>query len=452
MIVCWFRFFPAVRSKILVRSFFSIIAVFVFTSSLRVVAQDEFEQEPILYSKTKAQDAVQKLRAKLEDGSWKPKRWPAKTFLREVLRAFDVPEESQVLVFSKTSQQIRRIAPETPRAMYFSDDCYIGWVRGGAIEIACVDPVLGTTFYIFDGREAEKPLEFKRDAACLSCHGGGRTGRIPGLMVRSVFTDGRGFPILSAGSFQTTHRSPLSERWGGWYVTGQHGIARHMGNALSERDPKSGGRDAVFDAEAGANLETLDELASMEPYLKPSSDIVALMVLEHQVGMHNALVRASFRSRQAIHRRRAFLEAVGDPVTDELEGSARRIVEAEVENVVEEMLFFEEATLPSGMKGAKGFQEQFLRRAKRTKSGRSLRELRLRGRLFERRCSFLIHSVVFDGMPDLVRGRVYRRLWDILSAKEVPEKYAYLDDDERREIIEILRETKKGLPAYWRAE
>ena len=37
-----------------------------------------------------------------------------------------------------------------------------------------------------------------------------------------------------------THCSPLTDRWGGWYVTGTHGDQAHRGNLIGAQDSKRG--------------------------------------------------------------------------------------------------------------------------------------------------------------------------------------------------------------------
>src|SRR2546430_574651 len=78
---------------------------------------------------------------------------------------------------------------------------------------------------------AEDAGKFVRQTEnCLACHGESMTHDVPGLLVRSTFCDADGMPILSAGTFLTTQESPLSERWGGWYVSGVNGTKAGMAN------------------------------------------------------------------------------------------------------------------------------------------------------------------------------------------------------------------------------
>jgi hypothetical protein len=50
-----------------------------------------------------------------------------------------------------------------------------------------------------------------------------------------------------------------------------------------------------------------------------------------------------------------------------------------------------------------------------------------------------------------VRDAVYRRLWMILSGQVHDERYNRLTPTDRQAVLEILRDTKPGLPGYFTA-
>jgi hypothetical protein len=188
------------------------------------------EDEAIGYYAPPKEDPVAQLQQRLDRGEVLLEYAPPGGYLLSVLKQLQIPVSSQVLVFSKTSFQQHRIAPETPRALYFNDSAYVGWVQGGdVVEVSAVDPERGGMFYSLDQRKSTKP-KFIRREECLQCHASPKTLGVPGHLVRSVFPNWEGFPQLQAGSFLTDHSSPLKERWGGWYVTGTHGAQRHLGN------------------------------------------------------------------------------------------------------------------------------------------------------------------------------------------------------------------------------
>ena len=407
--------------------------------SAKAQGSPDYELPPIEYSATEPSNRITRITAKLN--ATRPPVTEAK-FLRWLLQENEVPVESQVLVFAKTSLQRDLIAPRQPRSLYFNDDLYIGWVPGGLMEVTVTDPKLGMVFYKLDSRDIQAPLRFERDADCLSCHGGSMTRNWPGLMIRSIYPDERGEPITSAGSTLVTHDTPLEQRWGGWYVTGQHGDVRHLGN-ITARDV---GREAVVDREAGANLTSLEKFFPTATYLRPDSDIVALMVLEHQVLMHDRLCEGALRVRKWSHYQRQLQKEMGEPISEHPTGTALRVLTHETDRIVEALLYGDEAPLPkSGISGAGDFEKGFARNRRPDAKGRSLKDFDLRTRLFAHRCSYMIYSEAFASLPPDLETSVLRRLDGILTAATPPPKFSHLPAEERTAIREILLAT---LPAY----
>src|SRR6056297_650083 len=190
-----------------------------------------YERPPIDYLNAPVSDRVAELAAAVAAGSVVLEFDPEHGYLPSLLAALEVPESSQTLVFSKTSLQLHRISPRQPRALYFNDDVYVGWCqRGDVLELAATDAQQGAIFYTLEQTETGTP-EFLRDRGqCLTCHASSRTQDVPGYLMRSVYADAAGRPVLGSGTYTTDDTSPLHERWGGWYVTGTHGSMRHLGN------------------------------------------------------------------------------------------------------------------------------------------------------------------------------------------------------------------------------
>jgi hypothetical protein len=412
----------------------------------QVRASDTYERPPISYSATKPQDVIAHLEERLKE---RPEVFHGddKEVLRQLLALLDIPESSQMLVFSKTSLQRRRIAPTTPRALFFSDDCYVGWVPGGLIELTAMDPVLGPVFYTLDPRDATRPLLrdqtlFHRDNDCLRCHGGSFVRGIPSVFARSVFTDSTGEMLLRHGSQVVDYRTPFEERWGGWYVTGEHGTATHRGNVQAEEV----GETLRVTFELGSNVTNLQDRFPTYRYLRSDSDIVALLVFEHQVAMHNALTRASHESRRMLAYQEGLQKAFGEPVTEEpVYDSVVRVFEATARDVVDHLLFRGEAPLPDGIRGHPDFVRDYESQAVRDGSGHSLKDLRLQERVFENRCSPLIYSDAFLQLPGPLKRRILGLLVEALDdgvdRVEDATRYSYLGTDEKRRIWKILKET-----------
>jgi len=323
-----------------------VLALCVLMSAVPAVA-DRFQEPPISYDTRPAQNPAAHLLDAMAAGTVQFAHDTQFGYLKSVLAYLKVPVESQTLVFSKTSLQQQYIAPNNPRAIYFNDDIYVGAVPGsGLIEISAADPKLGAVFYSLDQHKAGPPVMLRQGDNCLQCHGASLTGGIPGHMVRSVFTNAEGYPILKAGTHVTTQASPFAERWGGWYVTGTHGSARHMGNSLAvETD-----LEATLDREAGANLLNLPPRVNAANYLSPHSDIVALMVLEHQTVMHNLITRASYDTRFALQDQAVMDELLKRPEGELGESTLRRIASAGG-RLVDHLLFADEVPLEAPVSG-----------------------------------------------------------------------------------------------------
>ena len=381
------------------------------------------DDDAIRYTKTTADDPVARLQQRLIAGSAKLTWEDQFGYLRSALKELHVSPVSQVLVFSKTSFQAARISPRRPRAVYFNDTVTVGYVRtGDVLEFAAADPRQGTIFYTLEQQQTTRPRFYRRDV-CIQCHHSPVTQAVPGFMVRSVTPDWNGFPS-GTEAFITDHRSPLKERWGGWYVTGTSGDQDHMGNAVLQRP----GETRLAISGESRNISSLRAFIEPEAYPAPHSDIVALMTLEHQSQMLNRITRLGWESR------------LGRPI------------EPLVEELVEYALFSGEATLTAPVKGTSGFTEEFARQAPRDSKGRSLYDFDLTTRMFRYPCSFLIYSEPWDGMPALVKERVYARLGEVLSGADQTAKFRHLTKDDRRAIREILQATKKGLPATFARE
>jgi hypothetical protein len=399
------------------------------------------DHDAIQYAKAPVDDPVARLARKVARGEVKLEfEEDGFGYLRSMLKALDLSIDSQVLVFSKTSFQAPRIGARTPRALYFNDQMSLGFVRGGdVLELAAVDPKQGVIFYTLDQEKVGKP-RFERRDQCLQCHQSGGTLGVPGLVVRSVYPERSGMPLFHAGTFVSDHRSPLKERWGGWYVSGTHGAAHHMGNAIVP-DPD---KPDQLESEGTQNLTSLRFKFDTTAYLSPHSDIVALLTLEHQTRMTNLITRVGYETRLALHSQAAMNVARNEPAGTMSESTHRRI-DAAVEELVSYMLFQDEVPLEAKVRGVSAFTKSFAERGPRDQQGRSLREFDLEKRIFRYPLSYMIYSESFDGMPEETRKRVYRRLYDVLEGK-IRSNISELD---RVALVDIVSATKKGLPDFW---
>lgn len=215
---------------------------------------------------------------------------------------------------------------------------------------------------------------------------------------------------------------------------------RHMGNAIFSK------RDNDLDRESHANLKSLDDLVSTAAYPSEHSDIVALMVMEHQTQMHNAIAWANYETRRAVHQSEAMNEALDRPKGFLSESCVRRIDRAS-DRVLKYLLYSDEFTLRSRVTGTSSFTKDFRSRGVPDSKGRTLRDFDLTQRLFRFPCSYLIYSEAFDGLPDEVRIRVLAKLKRILSEQDDSNLHDHLTKEDRQNILNILNDTKPEFAA-----
>jgi hypothetical protein len=389
----------------------------------------------IRYSTAPLHNSVVEVNKKIQDGAVQLTSEGRSGFLRSALEALQIPADSQLLVFSRASLQGRRINEQNPRALFFNDRVALGWVRDGdVIEVAAHDESAGVVFYTLEQRAntTTGPPQFTRAFQCLGCHVAGDTLGVPGLLMFSTTR-----PDQSQGVSLPRHidqNDPVARRFGGWFVTGRTGSAQHMGNEV-----------AALDGRASRELVSADGLFDADGYRALSSDIVAHLMLTHQAGMTNLLTRASWEARAAD----PWLHA---PFTSTPEEEARIAVMMRgiAIDVVDYLLFIDEAKLTDPVRGGSGFAERFSTIGPRDRKGRSLHELDLNGRLMKYPCSYLIYSPAFDALPAGAKDPIYRRLWQVLSGQERDARYrSALSLADRQAIVEILRDTKKDLPRYF---
>jgi hypothetical protein len=385
----------------------------------------DVEYPAIPYTTGKRTDRVAALIDRIERGETELEFRGERGYLESLLAALEIDEASQTLVFSQTSFQSRLIKPSTPRAIYFNDDVYVAFVQGAPLEIAALDPDLGPVFYVLEQNapNAKFTAELGR---CLSCHdsysltGGG----VPRFIVGSGYTGTTGMLVSHEGWILTSDRTPLKSRFGGWYVTGRHGGQVHLGNMII----KSLDDFQRLEELRVGNVAELDALVNVEPYLTNTSDIVALLVLQHQTDVQNLITRLHYDARTAAERRE-----------DPLEATAERLVRM--------MLFVDAVEYTEPISGRPEFAAQFASRAVRDSQGRSLRDFDLSRRLFRYPLSYVVYSPAFDALPDDVKSLLYGRLAAVLSGTDASEDFAHLSAEDRAAILEILRATKPDFAA-----
>ena len=389
-----------------------------FAASLRAADYDlaapqhDYWKRPLHDPFTKFIGEVEAGRVKLDGSGELP-------YLRSLLKALNVPVSSQMLVFSNTSLQLRLISPRNPRALFFNEDVYIGFIPGGRIEIVSLDPQAGGIFYIFDIPRDGGPFRAERSDRCMNCHAKEETFYVPGLFIKSVVPLATGGNLQAFRQGQSGHAIPFAERFGGWYVTGKHGIAEHWGNALGRNSQE--GVLQKLPLEPGKSFD-------YARYPVASSDILPQLLHEHQTGFVNRVLEATYKARE--------VGAKPSPADSAaLDEKARALVRY--------ILFADEVPLP-GVDGDAAFKADFQKA-----NASPLREFDLKTRLFKNRCSYMIQGAVFTAMPREMKLRVYRQLALALGEVQPDKAFAYLPVQEKRTIRAVLRATMKDAPAGW---
>jgi hypothetical protein len=390
------------------------------------------DHQAIQYGSAPTDDPVARLEKQLEAGTARLDYSTKDGYLPSLLKHLGINPDSQMLVFSKTSFQAPKISPKRPRAVYFNDNAAVGFVPDGDVmEVISIDPKQGVMFYTLDVEKAARPSFLRRNDECVSCHLIPSTLNVSGLLVTSVIPSSDGSPRFPGAAIVVDSRTPLDERWGGWYVTGTSGSLVHRGNSVASHPDQP----AVLDTEGQQNLTSLAGRVDTSGYLEGTSDLIALMTLEHQTRINNLLTRLGWETRIALSE-------------GKLEESRTRL-NSVVGEVVSYMLFANEARILEPITGVSTFTKTFPERGPRDRQGRSLRDFDLKTRLFRYPLSYMIYSPAFDALPEIAKTQVYQRIYNVLSGKDSSAEFKRLTAEDKLAILQIVRETKPGLPKYW---
>jgi hypothetical protein len=406
-----------------------IFRLLALTAALTGAATADYDLEDARhdYWKRPLTDRFTKLKAELEAGRVQLDGAGEKECLLSLLKALNIPVSSQMLIFSTTSLQLSLISPRNPRALYFNEDVYVGFIPGGKFEIVSLDPEAGGVFYIFPVPRNGEAVRIERSTRCMNCHSREDTGYVPGLVVKSVVPGPTGGSLQAFRQGLSGHAIPYADRFGGWYLTGKHGITEHWGNLIGRFQE---GKLLKQPIEPGRYFD-------FGRYPAPTSDVLPQLIHEHQVGFANRVIEAAYFTRQT-----------ADAKT--LTAEQSKALDTKAKELVRYLLFADEPALPTGgIEGDAAFKADFLANRRAIPAGASLKDLELKTRLFRYRCSYMIYSTVFQGLPDLMKQRVYRGLRDALDPQRAGREFAYLTAVEKQAIRTILKGTLPGLPPGW---
>lgn len=415
-----------------------------------------YSDAPINYRAGEINDPVALLQNKLDTGEATLVYDEQRGYLQSTLDLLKIPVSSQTLVFSKTSFQHTHISPDHPRALYYNDDVYVGSVKDGkALEIISFDPMQGAIFYVLDEHKVDKPVFQRAELDCTQCHIAPGTRGIPGVFLQSVYATSTGSLAPRAPFYITDQKSALSERWGGWYVTGALASATMANAAVAVATSPVDSRAAPAPRDLVAFATPFDA----SRYLVPTSEDVALLVLGHQTQMHNLVTLLNYQTRIALHSlgdgAPKTFPADAEAALQSLPEKQRDQIKVPAEQLLRYMLFVKETPL-GGLDAKKviassAFAREFAAQGIRDSHKRSLRDFDLKDRIFRYPLSYLIYSDAFDALPDPAGGYVYHRLLQVLTGQDRDPDFAHLTAEDRSAILSIVLETKNGLPAEWAA-
>ncbi|MBT3668082.1 MAG: hypothetical protein HN548_11450 [Opitutae bacterium] len=380
------------------------------------------------YQNKPPQDPFSKFFKNLENGNITLNFNSEKEYLLSLFKELEISPYSQLLVYSTTSLQLSRISPSNPRAIYFGDDIYLGYVPGGQIEIIGIDPELGAIPYIFNipRKNDLKHPSIYRSKRCMNCHASQETKGAPGLLLSSVIPGPGGGSIDAFRRGEFGHAVSYEKRFGGWHITGMNPFTNSWANHTG----------IMQDGEIKKINNPPGKYFSWDKYPIGQSDALPHLVLEHQVGFTNLCISISYKFRE--------IKSLDEqPKSEEY----KEIIENETNSLLFYVLFKNEAKLPRNkMRIDSPFAKDFKNSVKPTNQAMLLREFDLEDRIFQLRCSYMIFSNSFEGLPVQIKNQFLKKLRYILSCerKNLPKEYSYLDCEERHKINSILLDSLSG--------
>jgi hypothetical protein len=393
----------------------------------------EFKAEPHKYLERVPNDRFALVQKQWAEGKSAPNTESDKAFLTSVLKALDIPISSQLLVFSASSMQSEIINPRNPRALYYNEDTYVGYVPGGRLEIIGMDPEMGPMFYLFDRlAPGGRMPAITRSERCFNCHAGNATGRVPGLIIESLLPMASGASLETYRRDEQGHQVPLAKRFGGWHLTGEHRLKETLANLMG----RTTGPGATFEK---TRIEP-GQMSNLDLHLRPTSDILSHLVHEHQIGFENRVFQAGYAMRQWLFEGKGRVPM-----------ASQEAFEKRADELARYILFADEAKLPpEGIVGDPDFISEFQRNKKALSNGASLKDFDLRTHIFKYRCSYMLYTESWLRLPKEFKDRVYYKMAEGLRDANANPAYAHLPANEKRAIRVILKETLPGLPAWWR--
>ena len=153
---------------------------------------------------------------------------------------------------------------------------------------------------------------------------------------------------------------------------------------------------------------------------------------------HNLMTKAKMGFLRARYFQESYSE---DEDLTSKDGMSWKTANSSAKEIVSAFLFEDEVDPGGdGVEGSDAFARAFVEKGLENAKGKSLRDLRLYGRIFKNRCSYMIHSMAFKGLPDMVKEKVFFHLRSALSE----DLDNHLSEREKKTLRGSLEETVPG--------
>ena len=319
------------------------------------------------------------------------------------------------------------------------------------MEFAAVDAKVGIVYFGMINRNDTAPV-LERDVGdgasrghdTYSMMGGG----VPRVMIMSAPVDDAADSRTFSSASEVDDRTPIAERWGGWYVSGWYQSGRgsppvtHFGN-LPLRTENPGNRsDRLRELIPGRdNLGSVSAYFDTDQYLTDKSDVVALLVSEHQTFVQNLITRVLYKVSTIMSQGGTASAGPAPRSWSDLEPRRQAALKQVSEPLVRALFFADAVPLTGQVITSSGFTERFAQRGPRDAEGRSLRDLKLEKRLFRYPLSYMVYTESFNALPPFVREYIDARIVEVLQGRDASGISAKLSPEERTAISEILGAT-----------
>lgn len=343
-----------------------------------------------------------------------------KESLHNLLSDLNISIHSQTLVFSNTSLQLSRISQNNPRAIFFNDNLYLGYVPGGFIEIIGIDAQIGAIPYVFklpQKGDLQYP-QIRRSTRCMRCHATKQTGGVPGLLLSSVIPAETGGSLDNLNPGKPGHNLPYTRRFGGWFLTNQADNHNNWSNSIGVMNQKGQIKQKKIQ---------LPVYNISKYHLSNESEMVTHLVMEHQIGFTNLCISAQYALRESrLSKNKSTKHQVEDYF---------------VEQLLRYSLFVDEPNLsiPSDKETSR-FITYFEKSYPKKNPFNLFRKIELNTRLFKTRCSYMLGTPVFKALPDDFKNTFMISLREIVSKKNTELSFlgSHLEEDERERILHVL--------------